>query len=82
MSDWDQMVERMCEQDGVRMASGHHIATPAAPHTRHRTTCNQVKMADRLECVNPLGHAGPHDWQAWDTLPEEDPWVDRRDDNR
>lgn len=76
MNEWDQMVNRMVEADGVRMASGQHIDQPA-PHTRHRLitkcgTCgitggHMVTCPDKYDII----------WD--DDRPDADPWVDRND---
>ena len=76
MSDWDQMVERMCEQDGVRMASGHHIGSPIPRHAQPECGC---WIGRRGNLVYPCDDHYDAGARAHDT---EDPWCDRRDDDR
>ena len=75
MNDWDQMVERMCEADGVRTASGHHIGTP----TESSTTCGcwYGRYGNLVSPCDDHYDAGLRSEQYG-----PDPWVDRRDDDR
>lgn len=74
MRNYDEMIARMTEADGVRMASGQHIGTP---HTRsglyHHAYDEWMGLC--YVCNHPReAHEGEP--------PDADPWADRRDDDR
>lgn len=68
MRDYDQQIERMCETDGVRMASGQHINQPTTD-----TTCG---------CW--IGRRGNLIWRCDQHfgVDEADFWAEREEVNR
>ena len=99
MREYDEMIARQCEQDGVRMASGHHIGSPIPRHepvpldtpwyshscsvTREHQHC-PLRYEDGRICSCTC-HSRPVEWALMDwQFPDdtEDPWVDRRDNDR
>ena len=71
MNDWDQMIARQTEQDGIRMASGQHITDPA-----DGVPCPAMPWADRAAEIQAEA-ATRVEWRDG-----TDPWQDRRDDDR
>ena len=81
MREYDEMIARQVEQDGVRMASGHHVRSPIPRHT------DNENLPDGWEQCYECG-------ASWDTTimsscrycrnfgPDAVSWVDRRDDDR
>lgn len=76
MNEWDQMVARQVEADGVRMASGQHIDT-----LPEGAGCPAMPWADRAAEIYEQ-EVQKARIAAYRENADRDPWVDRRDNDR